>query len=136
MLLHNLASSRPRQKRSRVGRGIAAGQGKTAGRGTKGQKSRAGYNLPRKFEGGQTPLTLRLPKARGFKRARPAIQIVDRAKINHAYQSGETVSPSTLVAKGLIGTTTRPVKILGREAVIPDVIFEDVRQSRLSHRDD
>ena len=54
-------------KRTRVGRGIAAGKGKTAGRGTKGQKSRAGASIPAWFEGGQTPLHIRIPKLRGFR---------------------------------------------------------------------
>ena len=56
-----------RRKRTRVGRGIAAGQGKTAGRGTKGQKARAGASIPAWFEGGQTPIHIRVPKLRGFK---------------------------------------------------------------------
>ena len=56
-----------RQPRTRVGRGIAAGKGKTAGRGTKGQKARAGGSIPPWFEGGQTPLHMRIPKLRGFK---------------------------------------------------------------------
>jgi large subunit ribosomal protein L15 len=51
--LHNLISNN-KSANNRVGRGIAAGKGKTAGRGTKGQKSRTGYNIPRRFEGGQT----------------------------------------------------------------------------------
>ena len=54
-------------ERTRVGRGIAAGKGKTAGRGTKGQKSRAGGSIPPWFEGGQTPIHRRVPKLRGFK---------------------------------------------------------------------
>jgi large subunit ribosomal protein L15 len=56
-----------RKPRRRVGRGIAAGQGKTAGRGTKGQKARAGGSIPAWFEGGQTPLHQRIPKLHGFK---------------------------------------------------------------------
>lgn len=63
--LENLVSGHPRKRKSRVGRGISAGQGKTCGRGTKGQKARSGYNLPRKYEGGQTPLVMRMPKKRG-----------------------------------------------------------------------
>ena len=56
-----------RRERTRVGRGIAAGKGKTAGRGTKGQKARAGATIPAWFEGGQTPIHIRVPKLRGFK---------------------------------------------------------------------
>ncbi|HYI22613.1 MAG TPA: 50S ribosomal protein L15, partial [Candidatus Limnocylindrales bacterium] len=68
MKLHDLRpAAGSRRARTRVGRGIAAGQGKTAGRGTKGQKSRAGASIPAWFEGGQTPIHVRVPKLRGFK---------------------------------------------------------------------
>ena len=60
----------------RVGRGIAAGQGKTAGRGTKGQKSRTGFSRRPGFEGGQTPLSQRVPKLRGFKSHRTPAEVV------------------------------------------------------------
>ena len=67
MKLHDLKpGARVRKAKRRVGRGIAAGQGKTAGRGTKGQKARAGGTIPAWFEGGQTPLHQRIPKLRGF----------------------------------------------------------------------
>lgn len=66
MRLHTLPKKS--QRRKRVGRGIASGLGKTAGRGTKGQKSRSGHHaMPVHFEGGQMPLTQRLPKLRGFR---------------------------------------------------------------------
>ena len=68
MKLHDLQpAAGSRKPRTRVGRGIAAGKGKTAGRGTKGQKARAGGGIPAWFEGGQTPLHMRIPKLRGFK---------------------------------------------------------------------
>jgi len=68
MKLHDLRPAEgSRTERTRVGRGIAAGKGKTAGRGTKGQKARAGGGIPAWFEGGQTPLHQRIPKLRGFK---------------------------------------------------------------------
>ena len=68
MKLHELQPAPgSRTPRTRVGRGIAAGKGKTAGRGTKGQKARAGGSIPPWFEGGQTPLHMRIPKLRGFK---------------------------------------------------------------------
>src|SRR6478735_3849028 len=67
MRLHDLKpADGSRTARTRVGRGIAAGKGKTAGRGTKGQKARAGGSIPPWFEGGQTPLHMRIPKLRGF----------------------------------------------------------------------
>ena len=68
MKLHDLQPAEgSRKDRIRVGRGIAAGKGKTAGRGTMGQKARAGGGIPAWFEGGQTPLHMRIPKLRGFK---------------------------------------------------------------------
>jgi large subunit ribosomal protein L15 len=68
--LHDLRpAAGSRKSRTRVGRGIAAGQGKTAGRGTKGQKARAGASIPAWFEGGQTPIHVRVPKLRGFRNA-------------------------------------------------------------------
>src|SRR6478672_3133063 len=67
MKLHDLRPAPgAHTRRTRVGRGIAAGKGKTAGRGTKGQKARAGGSIPPWFEGGQTPLHMRIPKLRGF----------------------------------------------------------------------
>jgi large subunit ribosomal protein L15 len=100
----------------RVGRGHGSGRGKTAGRGTKGQKSRAGSSIPAWFEGGQTPLHVRTPKLHGFKnRFR-----VDYAPINLASLSevpaGTLVTPDVLRHDGLLRsskTKALPVKILG-----------------------
>ncbi len=131
MQLHQLTPSPSRQTRNRVGRGISAGQGKTAGRGTKGQKSRSGYNIPRKFEGGQTPLILRLPKVRGFKHRKEVIQVIDRALINKHYADGEIVSPATLYEKKLLDSPKTKVKILGSAKVEPNVTYEDVAQSKV-----
>jgi len=99
------------KNKKRVGRGLSSGQGKTAGRGTKGQKSRSGYNLPRKFEGGQTPLSMRLPKLPGFKSMKPKSQIVSLAQISQNYKTGETVSLVTLIEKKLASKGS-PVKVL------------------------
>ncbi len=131
MELHDLQPSTPRKLKMRVGRGIAAGKGKTAGRGTKGQKSRSGYNIPRKFEGGQTPLTLRLPKVRGFKQHRVETIVIDRELINKYYKDGEIVSPQTLLERNLIDNLEHPVKILGSTKVTVNVTYEDVKQSRV-----
>jgi large subunit ribosomal protein L15 len=131
MHLHEFSHTTKRTMKHRVGRGISAGQGKTAGRGTKGQKSRSGYNIPRKFEGGQTPLILRLPKVRGFKHHKPAIQIVDRSLINKYYKDGEVVSPTTLIEKKLVNSIEQPIKILGSETVTVNVTYQDVKQSNV-----
>jgi ribosomal protein L30 len=84
MKLHDL---RPPQgahtAKTRVGRGIAAGKGKTAGRGTKGQKARAGGTIPPWFEGGQTPIHIRIPKLRGFRnRGRIEWEVVNLGRIS------------------------------------------------------
>jgi len=117
-------------KRTRVGRGIAAGKGKTAGRGTKGQKARAGGTIAPFFEGGQTPLSQRIPKLHGFKnRFKIHYEVVNVGRIS-AYaelgrfgqgeQDGDApvvVNPELLRAAGLIGTLRNPVKILGQGEV-------------------
>jgi large subunit ribosomal protein L15 len=130
MKLHTLERIAPTRKRQRVGRGISAGQGKTAGRGTKGQKSRSGYNLPRKFEGGQTPLILRLPKARGISRTQPRSLALSRSLINTHFKDGETVSITTLLEKKLLSDPKQRVKIVGREPLTVKVEIEDIAQSR------
>jgi len=93
----------------RVGRGISAGGGKTAGRGTKGQKSRAGHNIPRQFEGGQSNLSLRLPKTRGFRRHVRAVAEISLAQLDAAFKAGDKVSNETLIKAGLlrIGETAK-----------------------------
>ncbi len=90
MKLHDL---RPPQgahtAKTRVGRGIAAGKGKTAGRGTKGQKARAGGTIPPWFEGGQTPIHIRIPKLRGFRnRGRIECEVVNLGRISRLVEQG------------------------------------------------
>ena len=100
-------------KKTRVGRGIAAGKGKTAGRGTKGQKARAGGNIPAWFEGGQTPLHQRLPKLRGFKNPfRVEFQVVNLDKLGELFPEGGAVTVENLVEKGAV-RKNQPVKVLG-----------------------
>jgi large subunit ribosomal protein L15 len=97
----------------RVGRGHGSGRGKTAGRGTKGQKSRAGGNLPAWFEGGQTPLHVRTPKLHGFRnRGRVSYAPLNLARLGDV-APGTLVTPDVLAHDGLIGDTSQPVKILG-----------------------
>ena len=90
MKLHDLRPAEgSRKERTRVGRGIAAGKGKTAGRGTKGQKARAGGSIPPWFEGGQTPLHVRIPKLRGFKnRFKLEYEVVNVGAIAAAVERG------------------------------------------------
>src|ERR1700749_3878593 len=83
-----------------VGRGIAAGKGKTAGRGTKGQKARAGGSIPPWFEGGQTPLHMRIPKRRGFKnRAKVVYEVVNVGDIEARVQAGAFAAAGTAPKK-------------------------------------
>lgn len=135
MRLHDLRpADGSRKERTRVGRGIAAGKGKTAGRGTKGQKARAGGSIPAWFEGGQTPLHQRIPKLRGFKnRFRIDYEIVNVGAIEAAVERGAfeaeaadakptgktkapaqiTVNQDILRAVGLVRSLDKPLKILG-----------------------
>jgi large subunit ribosomal protein L15 len=112
--LHDLHPAPGSRKPSRrVGRGHGSGRGKTAGRGTKGQKSRAGGNLPAWFEGGQTPLHVRTPKLHGFRnRGRVEYTPINLAKLAEV-EKGTLVTPDVLAHDGLIADTKRPVKILG-----------------------
>jgi len=116
--------------KKRVGRGLSSGQGKTAGRGTKGQKSRSGYNLPRKFEGGQTPLSMRLAKLPGFKSIHKKAAILSLDQISSNFKDGDVVSLKTLVAKNLIRVSERKVKILNNGELSVAVTFDDVKISK------
>ena len=96
--------------KTRVGRGEAS-KGKTAGRGTKGTKAR--YQVPAAFEGGQMPLHMRLPKLKGFKnRFRTEYQVVNLDKIAERFPQGGSVGVEELVAKGLVRDNSL-VKVLG-----------------------
>lgn len=117
MKLHDLHPAPGSHKPPRrVGRGHGSGRGKTAGRGTKGQKSRAGASIPAWFEGGQTPLHVRTPKLHGFKnRFRVEYAGVNLGRLAEA-ASGTLITPEVLVHDGLLRaskTKARPVKILG-----------------------
>ncbi|MGB2839263.1 MAG: 50S ribosomal protein L15 [Actinomycetes bacterium] len=99
-----------KKAKTRVGRGEGS-KGKTAGRGTKGTKAR--YQVPAGFEGGQMPLHMRLPKLRGFKnRNRVEFQVVNLAKLEALFPEGGAVGVDELVAAGAV-RKDRPVKILG-----------------------
>ncbi|NDJ77005.1 MAG: 50S ribosomal protein L15 [Chloroflexi bacterium] len=116
MKLHELRPDEgATKKRKRVGRGISAGQGKTAGRGTKGQGARSGGGKGLYFEGGQLPLVRRLPFKRGFTNIfRVEYQEVNLDDLARVFQAGDDVTPETLKAKRLIKKADEPVVILGR----------------------
>jgi len=136
MKLHDLRPAvGAHTRRTRVGRGIAAGGGKTAGRGTKGQKARAGGSIPPWFEGGQTPLHQRIPKLRGFKNPfKTEFEIVNLGRIAAlvelgALEPGElqggakaakpakpapiTINQELLRAVGAVRSLDKPLKVLG-----------------------
>ena len=100
------------KNKKRVGRGIAAGQGKTAGRGTKGQNARTGKKLRVMFQGGQRPLAQAVPKARGFKSLRIPAQVVYMDHLN-AFD-GKTVDNALLFTEGYIATPFHTVKVIAR----------------------
>ncbi len=104
--------------RKRVARGISAGGGKTAGRGTKGQNSRTGKKLRATFQGGQRTLVRAVPKARGFKSLRTPAQVVYLDHLN-AFK-GKTVDNFTLFEAGYVATPFHTVKIIARgELTVP-----------------
>jgi large subunit ribosomal protein L15 len=114
MKLHDLRSpAGATKRRKRVGRGISAGQGKTAGRGVKGQNARSGGGVRPYFEGGQLPLVRRLPYQRGFVN----IWRVEHAAVNvyrlDRFEAGSEVSPQTLAEAGIIKSPRQAVAILG-----------------------
>jgi len=113
MKIHELTITANR-KPKRIGRGISAGQGKTAGRGTKGQNARTGGGVRPGFEGGQNPLAKRLPKKRGFASlARVEYQVVNLDALARL-KTGTAIGPAELATAGLIKSAERRVKLLAR----------------------
>lgn len=112
----------PNKARKRVGRGIAAGQGKTAGRGTKGQGARTGKKLGATFQGGQRALVQAVPKARGFKSIKTPAQVVYLDHLN-AFK-GKTADNFTLFEAGYITTPFHTVKVISRGELTEKVTLE------------
>ena len=102
----------PNKNRKRVGRGISAGQGKTAGRGTKGQGARTGSKFGATFMGGQGALVQRIPKNRGFRSLRVKAQTVYTAQLNDV--KGATIDSMSLFEAGVIATPYHTVKLIAR----------------------
>jgi len=132
MQLHDLKPNRGSRKPSkRIGRGNASGHGTYSGRGCKGQNSRTGQKFYGGFEGGQMPLMRRMPKLRGWGN-RPVVK-TDYQILNiedlAVFAAGEKVTPQSLVEKGLIKNTNKPVKILGDGELEVKLEFEGVELS-------
>ncbi len=120
--LSNLQPAQPRRERKRIGRGLGSGKGRYSGRGIKGQKSRAGsHKMPAGFEGGQTPLDMRVGKLRGATSAdampigpfRTYNQPVNVGDLERWFDAGAEVTPETLKATGLVRKLSIDVKVLG-----------------------
>ena len=115
MQLNDLRPAQGSKKsRKRIGRGNSSGFGTTAGRGTKGQLSRAGGGKGSGFEGGQQPLAMRLPKLPGFtNHSRIEYTAVNVSRLDGLFNDGDVVNGDTLVEKGVIKHNYIPVKVLG-----------------------
>jgi large subunit ribosomal protein L15 len=108
-----------KKRRKRVGRGIGSGHGKTATRGTKGQKARD--TIPARFEGGQTPIHRRLPVRVGFRNVnRTEYAVINVGTLAERFQANETVTPELLKERRIIRKLKDGVKVLGEgEITIP-----------------
>lgn len=108
---YNQLQAGANKDRKRVGRGISAGGGKTAGRGTKGQGARTGKKLHAMFQGGQNGIVSAVPKGRGFKSLRTPAQVVYLDRLNDLKG---TVDNHALYEANLIATPFHPVKVISR----------------------
>lgn len=116
--------------RKRVGRGNGSGYGGTSGRGMNGQGSRAGGTKGPGFEGGQTPLAMRLPKLPGFRNInRKEYLPVNVSRIDAKYEAGEVVDGESLVAKGIIKHADALVKVLGDGEITKAVTIKGLKVS-------
>ncbi|MCS6825147.1 MAG: 50S ribosomal protein L15 [Caldilinea sp.] len=131
MKLHDLRPAEgSTKKRKRVGRGTGSGKGKTSGRGQKGQNARSGGSVRLNFEGGQLPLTKRLPKLRGFNNRFKVIFVpVNLDQLDRLFEAQAEVSPETLARVGLLGNVNEPVVVLARGEVTKPLT---VRVQRIS----
>jgi large subunit ribosomal protein L15 len=126
MKLHELRPAPGSTKtKKRVGRGSGSGLGTTAGKGHKGQKARSGGQTKPGFEGGQMPLTRRLPK-RGFNNSMFAVcyEIVNLNQIEEKFNNGDVVNRETLVEKGLVKGNKDGIKILGNGDITKKLTVE------------
>ena len=101
------------KKSKRVGRGNSSGHGTTSGRGSKGQKARSGANIRPGFEGGQMPMSRRIPHLRGFKNTRKKEFNIINVNILDKFNEGDVIDFELLSSKGLIMKEDSPLKILG-----------------------
>ncbi len=119
-----------KKRRKRLGRGPGSGHGTTAGRGTKGQNARAGGSVRPGFEGGQMPLYRRIAR-RGFSnhRFKSEYTAVNVSALEKRFESGASVTPQTLLEKGIISASEKLVKILGEGKLSKKLTVSGVRVS-------
>ena len=123
MEMHNLGPAVKGKNRNRVGRGIGSGNGKTAGKGHKGQKARTGGKIRRGFEGGQTPLYRRIPK-RGFNN----VFSIEYATVNvsdlERFENGTVVNMELLLNEGIVRRELAGLKVLGQGTLTKKLTVE------------
>ena len=130
MKLHELQPAEgSRHVRNRVGRGSSSGNGKTSGRGQKGQKSRSGGGVRLGFEGGQTPLFMRLPK-RGFTNINRKDYAIVNLDVLNRFEDGAEVTPTTLIEAGIVKDAKSGIKILGNGELTKKLTVEAVKFSK------
>jgi large subunit ribosomal protein L15 len=118
------------KNRKRIGRGVGSGHGKTAGRGHKGQGSRAGWNSPATFEGGQMPLFRRVPKRGFFNKFALTVAAVNVGDLEDAFEAGAEVTPQALQEKGIVKRVFDVLKILGDGPLTKRLVVSAHRFSR------
>ena len=129
MKLHTMNLAETRTERNRVGRGPGSGNGKTSGRGQKGQKSRSGGGVRLGFEGGQTPLFMRLPK-RGFTNINRKDYAIVNLDVLNRFEDGAEVTPTTLIEAGIVKDAKSGIKILGNGELTKKLTVEAVKFSK------
>lgn len=129
--LNNLGAPKGANRdKKRRGRGPGSGQGKTGGRGHKGQKARSGGGIPPWFEGGQMPLNRRLPK-RGFTNIfKKSYQLVNLDELEARFEAGTKIDVETLARAGLVRYLDKPVKLLARGKVEKSLQIEVAKASK------
>ena len=138
-MLHSLKKYHKKEGKRR-GRGTASGKGgHTVGRGTKGHKSRSGFQQPRPgFEGGQMPLSRRIPKLKGFSRAyfknKKPLRILSLAKIADYFKENATINFQALVKAGFIKNSQDKIKILANGKITKKLNFKQIVISRAAQK--
>jgi large subunit ribosomal protein L15 len=132
MKLHNIKPINVNKEKTRVARGARGKGGRTAGRGSKGQKARTGFNIPSGFEGGQTKLIMRLPKIGGFKSKKTRNFVIKTSRINKFFKEGDIVDPESLKKMGLIKDIVKnlKIKILFDKPLTHGITFKNCLKSK------